>query len=828
MKTHARVVIIGGGIVGAGTAYHLVKQGWNDVVVLDMGPLFKNLGSTSHAPGLIFQHNNSKTVCTLAMWTIQTYLDAQKEANLGQTLFQTGSLEIALVKDRWTELKRKIGNTRAWGLEAHLISPDEIKQLVPIMKVDDLHGAFYVPSDMDVRGVKVVESLANIAQAAGVEFYANTPVTGIERGNGRVTAVQTSNGRIEAEYIVCAAGLWGPMVGKMVGLNLPMTPCQHLYAKTSPVPELAGETEEVRHPVVRYQDKDMYFRQHGEGYGFGSYDHDPLIVFADELRQDDQPAKYPIVEDHLEHAWQNTLDRFPALAKTRITETFNGCFSFTTDGNTIFGESPSARNFIVAEGVWVTHAGGVGRAVANLLVQGEAGLDMRELDVNRFQPNAGGKAYLRSRAERQYIEVYDIIHPLQQMEAPRPLRVAPYYQRLKELGALFFEGAGWERPMWFSANEKLLYSSKIDWPVRSGWAARYWSPIIGAEHLAVRERVGMFDLSNFFKIEVSGPGALAFLQKMTANQMDQPIGRSTYTSMLTPSGGIKCDLTVTRLEENRFWVLTGGGTGPMDLAWLKLNAPTDGSVHIQNISSAWTTIGVWGPRARDLVQSTSHDDWSNAAFPYVTAKEMYVGHVPVIAIRISYAGELGWEIYTPSEYGLALWDTLWEAGQKYGVVAAGGGAFDSLRLEKGYRAWGSDIHTEYNPYEAGLGFAVRLKKGDFVGRAALEKIKAEGVKRKLCAMVFDDPKVALMGKEPIFTPAGMLHAMSLQSDEKAMGYVTSANYGYSVRQSIAYGYLPMEHATEGSEVDIYFFGDKFRATVTKEPLFDPENARLKS
>jgi glycine cleavage system aminomethyltransferase T len=367
--------------------------------------------------------------------------------------------------------------------------------------------------------------------------------------------------------------------------------------------------------------------------------------------------------------------------------------------------------------------------------------------------------------------------------------------------------------------------------VRSGWAARYWSPIIGAEHLAVRERVGLFDLSNFYKIEVTGPGALAFLQKMTANNVDTPVGRSTYTAMLTPSGGIKCDLTVTRLGLDHFWVLTGGGTGPMDMAWLKLNAPNDGSVRIENISSAWTTIGVWGPRARDLVQSVSHADWSNAAFPYLTFREGFIGHVPVSALRVSYAGELGWEVYTPAEYGLALWDTLWQAGQPFGVIAAGAGAFDSLRLEKGYRAWGADIHTEHNPYEAGLGFAVRLKKGDFIGRAALEKAKAEGVTRKLCAMVFDDPSVAIMGKEPIFaveTRRTSEATASPPDNDIAIGYVTSANYGYSVRKSFAYGYLPTAHAAEGAKVEVYFFGDRFPATVVKEPLFDPEGVRLKA
>jgi len=818
MQEHARVVIIGGGIVGCSTAYHLSRLGWRDILVLDQGPLFHNQGSTSHAPGLMFQHNNSKTVCTLARWSVETYLEAQRQLNNGRSVWQTGSLEIAHTAERWHELKRKLGNSQAWGLEAELIGPNQVKQLVPIMYTDDLYGAFYVPSDCDVKGEAVCETLAALAGAEGAAtFCPNTAVTGVEVKDGRATAVMTSAGRIEAEIIVCAAGLWGPIIGRMAGVHVPLTPCQHLYVKTRPLPELAGESEWVRHPVVRYQDKDMYFRQYADAYGFGSYRHDPLLVPADELPKNDHPALFPFTAQHFEESWEDAAERFPCLRNAELEFQFNGLFSFTPDGNSIIGETPDARGFWVAEAVWVTHAGGVGRALAEWLVAGEPSLDLREVDVNRFHPHAPSKAYVKARGERQYIEVYDVIHQLQPPASARNLRLAPYHARLQALGAELFESGGWEKAQWYAANEALLAGEGAA-PARSGWAARFWSPIIGAEHLAARQRVGLFDLTAFTKIEVSGAGALGFLQRLTANQIDKPVGSITYTALLTPKGGIKADLTVTRLGEARFWVLTGGGTGLLDLAWLRSHSPRDGSVHIQNISSAYAALGLWGPRAREVAQPIAENDLSNAAFPYMTAQQIYLGYLPVTALRISYAGELGWELYTPTEYGLALWDLLWQAGQAQGITAVGGGAFDSLRLEKGYRLWGADIHTEYNPLEAGLGFAVRMKKGDFIGRAALEQIRAEGLKRKLCCLTFDDPSVAIMGKEPIFAPGG----------GQALGYVTSANYGYSVRQSIAYGYLPLEHSEDGAPVEVYYYGERYPATVRTEPLYDPENHKLRA
>jgi heterotetrameric sarcosine oxidase gamma subunit len=663
--------------------------------------------------------------------------------------------------------------------------------------------------------VALTEGLARAAwQEGAATFFAHTPVTGIEAAGGRVRAVQTPAGRIEAEVVVCAAGLWGPLIGRMAGVNIPLTPCQHLYVRTNPLPELKGETVEVRHPVVRYQDKDAYYRQHGEAYGVGSYAHEPLLVPAEALPDNDHPAIFPFTPEHFESGWQAAVERFPAFAATGWADQFNGLFSFTPDGNSILGEAPHVRGFWAAEAVWVTHAGGVGRALAEWLVEGQPSLDLREVDVNRFHPHAASKPYVQARAERQYIEVYDIVHPLQQMATPRGLRRSPFHARLEALGAAFFEGGGWERPQWFEANAGLAEGQ--DWPRREGWAAQNWSPIIGGEHLATRERVGLFDLTAFAKLEVSGPGALAYLQWMTANQMDQPAGRVTYTSLLTARGTIKCDLTVTRLAPDRFWVVTGGGTGPMDLAWLRQHLPADGSAHIADVTSAYAAVGVWGPKARDLVQATSENDLSNEAFPYLTARSIYVGHAPALALRISYAGELGWEIYTPTEYGQYVWDTLWEAGQAHGAAAVGGGAFDSLRLEKGYRLWGAELHTEYNPYEAGLGFAVRLNKGDFLGRAALLAQGRANVRRRLVCLTLEDPGAALMGKEPIL------------DGERVLGYVTSANYGYAAGESLAYGYLPVEMAVEGTRVEICSFGERHGARVAREPRWDAENVRLRA
>lgn len=800
MRDEADLVIIGAGIVGCSAAYFLAQKGWRNVVVLDQGPLFETGGSSSHAPGLVFELNASRTMCQLARWSVDLY-------SRFDSFYPVGSLEIAYSPERWEDLQLKLGRAMSWGLPAALIDPAKVRKQIPLLNVERIHGALHVPADGIAKAVRAGAALGQAAREQGVAFQGHTPVTGIEVERGRVQAVVTPQGRIRTPRVLLCAGIWGPRVGRLAGVPIPLTPVQHQYARTAPLRELAGETREVVHPILRHQDRAMYFRQHADCYGIGSYQHEPLLVAPEDIRRIEplpMPSLRPFTPEHFGKAWESALEIFPCFRGVELPYRINGMFSFTPDGNPLLGEAAEVAGFWVAEAVWVTHGGGVGRIIAELLCDEIPEVDLREMDLHRFAAHGTSPAYVRARGAQQYREVYDIIHPLQQMEQPRPLRVSPFYESQRALGAHFFESAGWERPQWLEANAGL--PADPEWPARSGWTVREWSPIIGREHRATRERVALFDLTPFTKLEVSGPGALAYLQQVAANQMDRPLGSVTYTTLLNRRGGIVSDLTVTRLAADRFLVLTGGASGPRDRAWLRRHLPADGSVHIADLTSARCCVGVWGPRARELVQSVCDTDLSDAAFQPYTAQSIFVGYVPALALRISYVGELGWEIYAPTEYGQALWDTLWEAGRPLGVVAAGGGAFDSLRLEKGFRLWGVDLSTEYNPYEAGLGFTVRLDKGEFLGRAALERYRAQGLRQRLCCLTLDDPSIVVMGKEPVL------------DGDRVLGYVTSANYGYTVRQSIAYAYLPMDHAVEGTRLAIQLFGRRHPATVRREPL----------
>ncbi len=816
LPRHARAVIIGAGIVGCSVAYHLTKLGWRDVVVVEQGPLFETGGSTSHAPGLVFQLNPSKTMTGFARYSVDLW--SRLELDGSPCAKTVGSLEVAWTPERLVDLRRKAGYGLSWGVEAHLLSPREARDLVPMLS-DRILGALYVPSDVHTKATRPAEAMAREAEREGAEFYGRMKVTGFDIERGRICGVHTTAGDIQTDLVVAAAGIWAPTVGGMAGVPIPLSPMQHLYAVTAPLEELAGVTEEISQPLVRHQDEAMYFRQEGDCYGIGSYLHEPLLVEAADLLDHDEapiaPAELAFKPRHFEKARAAAGELMPCLKGVGLTRRLNGIFSFTTDGFPVLGESPQVAGFWSAQAVWITHAGGVGKAVAEWIVNGEPTSNLRECDIRRFHAHAYDRSYVRTRAAQQYREVYDIIHPRQQIAEPRNLRLSPFHARQRELGAVFFESAGWERPEWYEANEGLLDSLTVTGTSRVGWEARDWSPTIAAEHVATRERVAMFDLTPFATFEITGAGALAALQRLTTNQMDQPVGTITYTAMLTPAGGIKCDLTVTRLSERHFMVVTGGAMGLHDLGWIQSHLPDDGSVPVRDVSSERCCIGLWGPRARDLLSRVCEDDVTDVGFPYMTARRITVADVPALALRISYVGELGWEIYASTDQGLRLWDVLWEAGQSLGVTAAGGGAFESLRLEKGYRLWGNDIHTEFNPFEAGTGFAVRMRKGEFIGRAALRSIRSQGVSRRLCCMTLDDPEAVAMGKEPIMDGRCVL------------GYATSANYGHSIGRGIVYGYLPASHAAPGTGVEVLYFGERLPATVVPEPLVDPQGRKLR-
>ena len=820
MRDRAQTVIVGAGIVGASAAYHLAELGSTDVLVIDQGPLFETGGSTSHAPGLVFQTNGSRTMCRIAQDTVRLYEGLELDGEL--CWYGVGGIEVATTPERMQELERRRGWARSYGIEGtELLTPAETAERIPLLDASRILSSYLVPTDGIAKAVPIVTALARAAEANGVAFEGDVAVTGFDIREGRVHGVRTDRGDVACERVLLCAGIWGPTVGAMAGVPIPLVAVQHQLVWTEPIPELAGETREVVHPILRHQDHAMYYRHRADHYGVGNYRHEPIVTPQAQLRPPGgaiQPSLMPFTRPDFDAAERETERLLPPL-KGRMrpadpARSLNGMFSFTPDAGSIVGESAAVRGVWVCEAVWVTHGGGMGQQVAEWMVNGEPGYDLAEADANRFYPFQTTPPYVRARGAQQYREVYDILHPLQQMTAPRKLRLSPFYERHMALGAECFTGAGWERPQWFEANRALLTGA--DWERRDGWAAMNWSPAVGAEHVASRERVALFDITPFAKFDATGPDALAYLERICANRIDRPVGSVVYTAMLTPTGGIRCDLTVTRKDDRLFRVVTGGGSGQHDLAWMRAQVQEGERVTITERTGSLFALGLWGPRARDVLRAVTDADVSNEAFPYLTARYLNVGEVgPVWAQRISYAGELGWELYGQVAMGDRAWDRLWEAGLEHGIVAAGSGALDSLRLEKGYRLWGQDINPEHDPFEAGVGFAVRMDKGEFQGRTALEAILDRGRSHKLTCMTFNDPATVVMGKEPIWY------------GDRVVSYVTSAAYGYSVGRGIVYGYLPVDLADEGTPVEVEYFGERHAATVAADPLWDPKGERQK-
>ena len=816
-----RVVIIGAGIVGANLADELTARGWDRITVVDQGPLPLTGGSTSHAPGLVFQTTGSKTMTELARYTVEKFAGMDLD---GEWCFnQLGGLEVATTPERLAELHRRQGWATSWGIEGTVLEPEECVRLHPLVDESKILGGLYVPNDGLAKASRVVVAVARRAQARGAVFRGSTKVTGIEQSGGRVTGVATSNGTIPADIVVSCAGFWGPDIGALVGMDIPLLPLAHQYAKTDQIPELVGrntELAEAGFPILRHQDQDVYFREHVDRLGIGSYAHRPMPVNLRDLADSTDvsasamPSMLPFTDEDFAPAWEQCKLLLPCLETAKIDNGFNGVFSFTPDGGPLIGESPDVAGFWIAEAVWVTHSAGVARAVAQLLVDGRSDTDLHDCDVHRFEEIQLAPEYVNETGQQNFIEIYDVLHPLQPRLSPRDLRVSPFHVRHQELGAVFLERRGWEVPHWYEANAGLLQDLPPEWvqPQRDAWSAQFHSPIAAAEAWRTRTSVAMYDMTPLKRLEVTGRGALSLLQRLTTGKMDKSIGSVTYTLILDEAGGIRSDLTVARLAEDHFQV---GANGNLDLDYCRRQAPADGSVQIRDITGGTCCIGLWGPRARDVVQALSSDDFSNENFKYFRAKRVRIVGIPVTALRLSYVGELGWELYTTADYGLRLWDVLWAEGRKYDVIAAGGAAFNSLRLEKGYRSWGTDMTTEHNPYEAGLGFAVSAQKTDFVGQEALQGVSDSTIGRRLACVVIDDGCSVVLGREPVFL------------DGQPVGYVTSAAFGHTVAAPIAYAWLPAS-ATPGTQVEIQYFDRRIAATVAAEPLVDPEMKRIRA
>ncbi|TMC52631.1 MAG: FAD-dependent oxidoreductase [Chloroflexi bacterium] len=805
MRTHAQAVVIGGGVGGASILYWLTRLGWTDCVLVERARVTS--GSTFHSAGLVGQLRGSLSLTQMMMNSVDLYRNLKSEVGLETGWHEVGSLRLGSSQERMEELTRQAAWAKTFGLPLELVSAEDAQRMFPPMTTEGVLGAAYLPTDGYIDPSQLTFALIYGARRLGAEINEDTRVTGIEVTDGRVRRVVTDRGDIATELVIDAGGMFAPEIGRMAGVNVPLVPFAHEYLITRP----SGLPLDM--PTMRDPSLLVYYRPESGGLIMGGYEREPAPWGLEGIPADFNGRLLEPDWDRFEPLMTNAIVRTPSLKDAEVVRLVNGPEAFTPDGEFILGPS-EVRGFWVAAGFCahgLAGAGGMGRLVAEWIIDGRPGLDAWEMDSRRFGRHYTSREYTLARTREVYSTYYDVKYPGHERSAGRPLRLSPIYSRLAELGAAFGEKSGWERVNWFEPN-----GTRADQSLRPhGWAGRLWSPAIGVEHAACRDTAAVFDFTSFAKIEVRGRGAAEFLERLADNRVARAVGGLTYTQMLNEGGGIECDFTITRLGERRFRVITGTAFGMHDLSWIRDHAPADGSVEVEDVTSAYACVGLWGPAARAILQRLTPADTSNQAFPFMTAREIAVGSIPCLALRVTYVGELGWELYCPSEFGLRLWDTVWEAGGEHGLVAGGYKAVDSLRLEKGYRVWGADIGPDVNPYQAGLGFSVKLDKGDFIGREALLKQRDSPAETKLACLVLDDPRSIALGSEPV------------RIDGEVAGRVTSGGYGYTVAQSIAYAYIPVA-CPVGTAVEVDIFGSWIAGRVAKEPLYDPTGSRVRS
>ncbi|MFI5291863.1 MAG: FAD-dependent oxidoreductase [Candidatus Limnocylindrales bacterium] len=836
LPERARVVIIGAGIVGNSMAFHLAKLGWRDIVLLEKGSLPSPGGSTGHASNFIYLTDHSKEMTAFTLDSVRQY------RALG-VFTECGGIEVSRTAERVEELKRRIASSKSWGIDGvELISPAEVKAMVPFIDETIIRSGFYTP------GVGIVDSLeaGTLMRAAAIELGAltvsqQTEVTGVDVVDGRVAGVRTDKGDIRAETVVVACGVWSPRIARMAGASIPLTPAVHQMIDIGPVPMFEHTTGEIGFPIVRDVDTNMYERQHGTGFEIGSYAHRAILMDADDIPSIEasalSPTQLPFTKEDFDPQLEDALELFPEIVgdeKVGVKLAINGLLSLTPDGNPILGETPEVRGLWSAAAIWIKEAPGIARTIAEWMTHGTPEIDPHGSDIARFYPHHKTAAHIKARTSEGFNKTYGIVHPSEQWLSNRDVRLTPMNGRERELGAVFFEAAGWERPMWYESNAPLLedYGDRVA-RREAEWDARWWSPIINAEHLAMRERVGLVDLSAFAIFDVGGPGALAYLEGLVVAKVDVPVGRVVYTPLLNAAGGIVADLTIMRLGADLFRVVTGGGMGMRDKHWFVQHLPADGSAQLFDATSAWTTIGIWGPRARDVVAAVTEDDVSDAGFPFGSCRPVDMGPVRTLASRISYVGELGWEIYAPMEEGLRLWDVLWAAGQPHGIAPVGIGVYATTgRLEKGYRAHGNELDLDFDLVEAGMARPT-VKSAEFLGKAAYVEQRSRPPAAVLCTLTVDDHAPSggtprfMLGREPILSPGGL----PLTDAKGRRAYVTSAGAGPSLGKHLLMSYLPPEQAVEGTSLLVEYFGQHYPVTVARvgsRPLFDPENERIRA
>ena len=830
LPTQAKCVDIGAGIVGNSLVSHLARLGWRDIVQIDKGPLPNPGGSTGHASNFIFPVDHTKEMAHLTAESMAQY----KEMDV---FTECGGIEVARTPERMQELTRRITSGKAWGIDgSRLVTPAEVKELVPYIDEEVILGGFYTPTVGVVDSLRAGTIMRERATELGaLTVSANTEVLGIDVEDGVVTRVRTDKGDIETEYVVIACGAWSPRIAEMAGARIPLTPAVHQMKDIGPVPFFADSKGDIEWPIVRDMDTFMYERQHGTGLEIGSYAHRAILYYPQDMPSIAEaalsPTEFPFTQEDFDLQDEHALELMPDIVGDEsIGEKYaiNGILSLTPDGMPVLGETPEVKNLWSCAAVWIKEGPGTGKSVAEWMVLGESEIDLHASDIARFHEHHKTWDHIRSRTGEGFIKTYGIIHPNEQWSGNRNIRLSPYFEQEKALDAVFFETVGWERPWWYESNSGLVEKFGDAVMPRSGeWEARWWSPIINAEHLQMRETAGIVDLTAFAIFDIVGPGALASVQQTAVRQMDVAVGRVVYTPVLGINGGFKSDLTIMRLGKDHVRVVTGGAHGMADLKWFKDHLAEGAS--IIDLTSSWTTLGIWGPKAREIMQSLTADDLSNEGFKFGTCRTIDIGTIRVLASRISYVGDLGWELYVPFEQGAKLWDYVWNAGQSHGLIPVGIGVYGTTgRLEKGYRAYGNELETEYNAAEAGM-LTAKIKDADFVGKEAHLRHRAEDPVTIMCSLTVDDhtsstgEKRYMMGKEPILT----LDGGPITDAHGRRSYVTSAGSAPSIGKHILMSYLPPEYAAVGTKLLVEYLGEQYPVTVEGSgALFDPENERI--